>query len=209
MSLIFLTSHPHYLKCGSKQDGSIFTGILSGMDQPAYPLHAKLCQDYPLLTPILLYWKQVIKVSSSPLIQVEQVYLSEFLDIFIIPALEYSQSMDKEMGFGPGYLARLWPFTVQKHILTLKSYQEYPSDYFPETESQILSSLKDAEQAQLFRNIMQASVVKDVAQCIMQYGSNWLELPKFFAAGADNRWNNLFWRVVLRVLGRQVTLQVI
>ena len=57
LSSVFLTSHPHYLKCGSEQDRSIFTRILSGvinMDQPAYPLHAKLCQDYLLLTPILL-----------------------------------------------------------------------------------------------------------------------------------------------------------
>ena len=165
-------------------------------------LARKIVSRLPASDSHLAVWKQVIKVSSSPLIQVEQVFLSEFLDIFIIPALEYSQSMDKEMGFGPGYLARLWPFTVRKHILTLKSYQEYPSDYFPKTESQILNSLKDAEQARFFRNIIQASFVKEAAQCIMQHGSNWLEFPKFFAAGADSRWNNLFWRAVLRVLGR-------
>ena len=93
------------------------------------------------------------------------------------------------------------------NIPTLKSYQEYPSDYFPSAESQILNSLKDAEQAQFFRNIIQASFVKEAALCIMQHGSNWLEFPKFFAAGADSRWNSLFWRVVLRVLGRQVKLQ--
>ena len=89
------------------------------------------------------------------------------------------------MGLGHGYLARLWLFTVQKHILTLKSYQEYPSDYFPKTESQILNSLKEAEQAKFFRNIIQASSVKEAAQCIMQQGSNWLEFPKFFAAGSN------------------------
>ena len=91
------------------------------------------------------------------------------------------------MGNGPGYLARLCSFTVRKHILTLKCYQEYPRDYFPETESQILNSLKDAERAQFFRSIIQASFVKEVDQCIMQHGSNWLEFLKFFATGADSR----------------------
>ena len=85
--------------------------------------------------------------------------MSEFLGIFIIPALEYSQSVDKEMGFCLGYPARCWPFSVRKHILTLKSYQEYPSDYFPKTESQILNSLKDAELTQFFRNII-SSLIK-------------------------------------------------
>ena len=64
-------------------------------------------------------WKDTVKMHSTPLIQVERVFLREFLKIFIIPALEYSQINDADMGFGPGYLARLWPFTVTTtHLAT-------------------------------------------------------------------------------------------
>ena len=50
---------------------------------------------------------KTVKMHSTPLIQVERVFLGEFLKLFIIPTLEYSQTNDAEMGFGPGYLARL------------------------------------------------------------------------------------------------------
>ena len=163
-------------------------------------LTRKIVSRLPASDYDLAVWKQVIKVLSSPLIQVEQVFLSEFLDIFIIPALEYSQSMDKEMGFGNGYLAQLWPFTVRKHILTLKSYKKYPGDYFPNTESN----------TQFFEGCRTSSVIPKYYPNLFCQGSSpvyyaaWFELlefPKFFAAGADSRWNSLFWRAVLRVLG--------
>ena len=48
-------------------------------------LARKIVSRLPASDSRLAVWKQVIKVSSSP--QVEQVFLSEFLNIFIIPAL--------------------------------------------------------------------------------------------------------------------------
>ena len=35
-------------------------------------------------------WKEIIKMSSSPMIQVERSFLAEFLELLIISALEYS-----------------------------------------------------------------------------------------------------------------------
>ena len=74
----------------------------------------------------LSVWKDIVKMHSVPLIQVERVFLEEFLKLFIIPPLKKSQANDMEMGFGPGYLARLWPFNVRKHMITMKSFQEFP-----------------------------------------------------------------------------------
>ena len=70
----------------------------------------------------LTVWREIIKMSSSPLIQVERSFLADFLDLFIIPALKYSQSSDIEVDFPPGYMARLWPYTVRQHILSLMSF---------------------------------------------------------------------------------------
>ena len=64
------------------------------------------------------------------------------------------------MGFGPGYLDRLWPFTVRQHILTLKSYQEFPEKFFAETEIQSSNSLKDADHIKFFRDYIQAPFLK-------------------------------------------------
>ena len=135
---------------------------------------------------------------STPLIQVERVFLGK---LFIIPALEYSQISDAEMGFGPGYLARLWPFTVRQHILTLKSYQEFPEKFFAKTETQSSSSLKDADHIKFFGdNTIQSPFLKGAVVSVTAHGGNWLEFPKVFAAGADSRWIHLFWRFVLRSL---------
>ena len=38
----------------------------------------------------LSVWKEIIKMSSSPMIQVERSFLAEFLELLIISALEYS-----------------------------------------------------------------------------------------------------------------------
>ena len=146
----------------------------------------------------LAVWKDILKMASSPLIQVERAFMTEFLELFIIPALKYCQSADKEMGFGPGYLARIWPLTVREHILTLECYKEFPCDYFPKTENQLVNSLKDISHQDFFRNHIQAPFLKEAIQCITQHGSNWLEFPKMFAMGADQRCNNLMWRAILR-----------
>ena len=167
-------------------------------------LARKMVTKLPASNSHLNVWKNILKISSSPLIQVERAFLAEFLSIFIIPALEFSQSRDKEMDSGPGYLARLWPQTVRSHILKLKSYQQFPSTFFPKTEKQLLNSLKESQHIKFFRSSIQDPLLKEGIQCISQHGSNWLEFPKFFAAGADNKLNNLFWRAVLQVLNRQV-----
>ena len=57
----------------------------------------------------LSVWKDIVKMHSVPLIQVERLFLGEFLKLFIIPTLQKSQANDMEMGFGPGYLERLRP----------------------------------------------------------------------------------------------------
>ena len=89
----------------------------------------------PSLDSHLNVWKDIVTMHSAPLIQVERVFLTEFLKLFIIPALEKSQTNDEEMGLDAGYLARLWPFTVRSHILSIKSYQEFPEKFFPATEA--------------------------------------------------------------------------
>ena len=99
----------------------------------------------------LSVWKDIVKMHSVPLIQVERVFLGEFLKLFIIPTLKKSQANDMEMGFGPGYLARLWPFNVRKHMITMKSFQEFPKKFFPETESKLFNSLKDVDHSNFFR----------------------------------------------------------
>ena len=49
----------------------------------------------------LSIWKNVIKWSSSPLIQAERAFAAEFLEIFIILTLKQSQTSDEEMCFTP------------------------------------------------------------------------------------------------------------
>ena len=75
-------------------------------------LARKMVTKLPASISHLSVWKDFLKISSSPLIQVERAFLAEFLSIFIIPALEFTQARDKEIDFGPGYLARLRPQTV-------------------------------------------------------------------------------------------------
>ena len=144
----------------------------------------------------LSVWKNIVKMHSVPLIQVERV----FLKLFIIPTLKKSQANDMEMGSGPGYLARLWPFNVRKHMITMKSFQEFPKKFFPETESKLFNSLKDVDHSNFFRKNIQASFLKEASASITEHGESWLEFPKLFAAGADSRWNHLFWRAILRNL---------
>ena len=148
----------------------------------------------------LAVWKDILKMASSPLIQVERAFMTEFLELFIIPALKYCQSADKETGFDPGYLARLWPITIREHILTLECYKEFPCDHmhFPKTENQLVDSLKDINHQDFFRNHIQTPFLKEAIQCITQHGSNWLEFSKVFAMGADQRCNNLMWRAIIR-----------
>ena len=101
----------------------------------------------------LSVWKEIIKMSSSPMIQVERSFLAEFLEfleLFIIPALEYSQSSNKDMGFPPGYMASLWPYTMRQQILTLMSFQEYPDRFFPKTCQQKFNSLKEQQHFEFF-----------------------------------------------------------
>lgn len=80
-------------------------------------LAKKMISRLPSSDSHLNVWKDIVKMNSTPLIQVERIFLGEFLKLFIIPALKGSQTNDAQMGFGPGYLARIWPFTVRKHIL--------------------------------------------------------------------------------------------
>ena len=148
----------------------------------------------------LNFWKDIVTMDSAPLIQVERVFLTEFLKLFIIPALEKSQTNDEQMGVDAGYLARLWPVTVRSHIVSIKSYQEFPEKIFPATEAHLGNSLKDVDHANFFRNSIQAPFLKEAAASITQHGGSWLEFPKLFAAGADSHWNNLFLRSVLRNL---------
>ena len=120
----------------------------------------------------------------SPINQVERVFLTEFLKLFVIPAPEKSQTNDEEMGFDAGYLARSWPFKVRSHILSIKSYQEFPEKFFPATEVHLGISLKDVDHANFFRNNIQVPFLKEAAASITQHGGSWLEFPKFFSAGA-------------------------
>ena len=118
-------------------------------------------------------WKDIVTMLSAPLIQVERVFLTEFLKLFIIPALEKSQTNDEEMGLDAGYLARLWPFTVRSHILSIKSYQEFPEKFFPATEATWGNFLKDVDHANVFRNNIQAPFLKEAAASITQHGGSW------------------------------------
>ena len=111
-------------------------------------------------------WKNIVTMHSTPLIQVERVSLTEFLKIFIIPALEKSQTNDEEMGFDAGYLARLWPFTVRSHVLSIKSYQEFPEKFLPATEVHLKNSLKDVDHAEFFRNNIQVPFLKEAEASI-------------------------------------------
>ena len=104
-----------------------------------------------------------------------------------MPAPEYSLTNDAEMRLGPRYLARLWPITVRQHILTLKSYQNLPEKFFAETETQSSSSLKDADHISFFGDSIQAPFLKEAAVSVTAHGTNWLEFPKVFVAGADSR----------------------
>ena len=79
-------------------------------------------------------------------------------------------------------------------------YQEFPKKFFAETETQSRNSLKDADHIKFLRDNIQAPFLKEAAVSATAYGGNWLEFPKIFAAGADSRWNYLFWRSVLRSL---------
>ena len=47
---------------------------------------------------------------------------------------------------------------------------------------------------------IQAPFLKEASASITEHGGSWLEFPKLFAAGADSRWNHLFWRAILRNL---------
>ena len=152
----------------------------------------------------LSIWKNVIKWSSSPLIQVERAFLAEFLEIFIISTLKQSQTSDKEICFTPGYLARLWPYSVRQHILQLKSYEEYPDKFFPKTLKLKFNSLKDREQSEFFSKHIQAPFLREAVLSVTEHGGSWLMFPKLFAAGADKKWNNLFWRAVLRCCNKLV-----
>ena len=74
------------------------------------------------------------------------------------------------MEFDAGYLARLWPFTVRSHILSIKSYQEFPEKISPATEVHLGNSLKDVDHANFFRNNIQAPFLKEAAASITQHG---------------------------------------
>ncbi|PFX22700.1 Zinc finger MYM-type protein 1 [Stylophora pistillata] len=84
--------------------------------------------------------RDVIKTSSSPMIQVEIKFLFEFLDKFIIPSLNTSQASDAELGFSSDYLAWLWPATVLKHHETLSEMLKSPSEHFPLTSQQSIKA---------------------------------------------------------------------
>ena len=47
---------------------------------------------------------KMVQIASHPLIKVQQVFL---LEKFIQPILKFSQSSDKELHFGPGYLVTI------------------------------------------------------------------------------------------------------
>ena len=68
-------------------------------------LAKKMISRLPISDSHFNVWKDIVKIHSTPLIQVERVFHGEFLKLFIIPPLEYSQTNDVGMGFGPGYLA--------------------------------------------------------------------------------------------------------
>ena len=126
----------------------------------------------------LSIWKNVIKWSSSPLIQVERAFLAEFLEIFIIPTLKQSQTSDEEMCFTPGYLARSWPYSVRQHILQLKSYEEYLDKFFPKTLKQKFNSLKDHEQSEFFSKHIQAPFLREAVLSVTEHGGSWLNVSK-------------------------------
>ena len=88
----------------------------------------------------------------------------------------------------------------------MKSFQEFPEKFFPETESQLFNSLKDVDHSKFFRNNIQALFLKEASASITELGGSWLESPELFAAGADSRWNHFFWRAILRNLNLWVTI---
>ena len=108
------------------------SGILS-MEKACLQLAECLLERLPKSDGHQIIWQDVIKLSSSPMNQVEIKLLFEFLDKFIIPSLNSSQASDAELGFSSGYLARLWPATVLKHHETLSKMLLSPAEYFPLT----------------------------------------------------------------------------
>jgi hypothetical protein len=49
-------------------------------------------------------------------LKVQRAFLQELLDNFIMSTLKKSTRPDVELGFGAGYLARLWPGEVRAII---------------------------------------------------------------------------------------------
>ena len=145
-------------------------------------------------------WQDVIKLSSSPMIQVEIKFLFEFLDKFIIPSLNTSQASDAELGFSSGYLARLWPATVLKHHETLSKTLMSPTEYFPLTSQQVKMSLKDPAAINLFHKQVQRPMLQEAIKVIKDHGAELLTFPKLFGMGADQRYQSPFWHLVLKLL---------
>ena len=126
-------------------------------------------------------WRNVIKLYSCPLIQVEIKVLFEFLDKFIIPSL----TRDNELGFSSGYLERLWPAIVLKHNETLSKMLMSQSKYFPSTEEQVKLSLKDPAAIKHFNLEVQRPMLQEALKVIKDHGTEWLSFPKLFGMGAD------------------------
>ena len=149
-------------------------------------------------------WQSVIKLSSCPMIQVEVIFLFEFLDKFIIPTLNASQAGDDELGFSSGYLARLWPAAVLQQNETLIKMLRSPSEHFPLTEKQVKVSLKDSGAAKHFHQEVQRPMLQEALKVVKDHGSEWLTFPKLFGIGADTKYQSSFWRIVLQILGVQL-----
>lgn len=146
-------------------------------------------------------WQDVIKMSSSPMIQVEIKFLFQFLDKFIIPSLNTSEASDAELGFSSGYRARLWPATVLKHHETLSEMLKSPSEHFPLTSQQVKMSLKDPAAIDHFHKQVQRPMLQEAIKVIKDHGAEWLTFPKLFGMEADQRYQSPFCHSVLKLLG--------
>ena len=69
----------------------------------------------------------------------------------------------------PGYLARLWPYSVRQHILQLKSYEENPDKFFPKTLKQKFNSLKDHRQSEFFSKHIQALFLREAVLSVTEH----------------------------------------
>ena len=145
-------------------------------------------------------WQDVIKLSSSPMIQVEIKFLFEFLDKFIIPSLNTSQASDAELGFSSGYLAQLWSATVLKHHEMLSEMLMSPSEYFPLKSQQVKMLLKAPAAINHFHKQVQRPILQVAIKVIKDHGAEWLTFPKLFGMGAEQRYQSPFWHLLLKLL---------